>query len=114
MPDSRVKYLRVNATRVETLLWHQLCRKRVSGLRFRRQFRLGVYIVDFVCLPAKLIVEVDGPTHESTDESDRRRTQWLESRGYRVIRFRNADVSKNLIGVIDTITSALRAEAPSP
>jgi very-short-patch-repair endonuclease len=113
MADARVKHLRVNATRAETLLWHQLRRKRVEGLRFRRQFPLGQYVVDFVCLPARLIVEVDGPTHELTERWDDRRTAWLESRGYRVIRFKNADVARNLDGVVGSIAAALREAAPS-
>ncbi len=114
MMDSRVSHLRVNATNAEQLLWHQLRRKRVGNLRFRRQFRLGNYIVDFVCLPARLVVEVDGPTHESTHDRDMRRTRWLESRGYRVIRFTNEHVTGNLEGVVRSISLALRANAPSP
>jgi very-short-patch-repair endonuclease len=66
MTDDYVQHLRANATRAETLLWHQLRRKRVAELRFRRQFRLGRYIVDFVCLPARLVIEVDGASHDLT------------------------------------------------
>jgi very-short-patch-repair endonuclease len=60
MADPHVKFLRQHATEAETLLWHQLRHKRVGNLRFRRQYRLGGYIVDFVCLATRLIIEVDG------------------------------------------------------
>ncbi|MCK6452927.1 MAG: DUF559 domain-containing protein [Alphaproteobacteria bacterium] len=113
--DDRVRYLRANTTRAEELLWHQLRRKRVAGLRFRRQFRLDHYIVDFVCLSARLIVEVDGPSHEQTVVRDNRRTQWLVRQGFRVIRFRNDEVFDNIEGVVRTIEAALPAcGAPSP
>jgi very-short-patch-repair endonuclease len=114
MANARVKHLRVNATRAETLLWHQLRRKRVGGLRFRRQFPLGPYVVDFVCLAAKLVVEVDGPTHALAERRDERRTRWLESRGFRVIRFKNEDVTCDLESTVRAIAAALREFAPSP
>ena len=103
MADPIAKRLRENQTKAEQLLWHQLRKKRVGQLRFRRQFRLGHYIVDFVCLPARLIIEVDGPSHDQTLEDDERRSRWLESQGFKVIRFRNEDVLRNLDGVVRTI-----------
>jgi len=106
MPDPYVKLLRQQQTAAERLLWHQLRGKRVGGLRFRRQCRLGWYIVDFVCLPARLVVEVDGPSHDQTIEHDERRTRWLESQAFRVIRFSNGDVLANLEGVVRTIEQA--------
>ena len=112
MIDSRVKHLRTNATPVEDLLWHQLRRKRVNGVRFRRQFKLGTYIVDFVCLPARLVIEVDGATHELTHEQDERRTKWLEGQGFQVLRFRNLDVAKNLDGVVRAIEAATKNPSP--
>jgi len=116
MADPRVKHLRVNATKAEDLLWHQLRRKRVGGVRFRRQHRLGPYIVDFLCVPARLVVEVDGPAHELTHARDERRTRWLESRRFRVIRCSNDQVTADLDGVVRTIETAFRRDddAPSP
>jgi very-short-patch-repair endonuclease len=91
------------------MLWHQLRKKRVGDVRFRRQFPIGTYIVDFVCLPARLIIEVDGPMHDLTFAADQRRTQWLESRGFKVVRFRNEDVLRNLDGVVAMIEMELAA-----
>jgi very-short-patch-repair endonuclease len=92
MTDPVVKKLRENATDAERKLWHLLRRKQVAGLRFRRQYPLGPYIVDFVCLPARLIIEVDGGQHADHVERDTMRTAWLESQGFRVIRFWNNEV----------------------
>jgi very-short-patch-repair endonuclease len=111
MADQRVKHLRANATRAEELLWHQLRRKRVGNVRFRRQHRLGPYIVDFLCVPARLVVEVDGPTHAQTEARDERRTRWLESQRFRVIRFGNDQVTGDLDGVVRAITAAVRGES---
>lgn len=117
--DSRVQLLRRNPTEAERLLWHQLRRKRVAERRFRRQYRLGRYIVDFVCLSARLVVEVDGPYHDLTFDGDQRRTRWLEKQGFRLIRFSNLDVMSNLEGVVrmiegETAQAALSTRHPSP
>jgi very-short-patch-repair endonuclease len=89
LPDPQVKLLRENETVAEKRLWQQLRKKRIDNRRFRRQYRLGRYIVDFVCLSARLIVEADGPSHEFTVAEDEARTRWLVSQGFRVIRFSN-------------------------
>lgn len=100
-----VKTLRTNATDAERALWQKLRAKQIR-FRFRRQFPIGPYIVDFVCLRAKLIVEVDGGQHGT--ERDEARTLWLESRGYKVLRFWNNDVLGNTDGVLHMITEELR------
>ena len=74
--------------------------------RFRRQFPIGSYIVDFVCLRTKLIVEIDGGQHDM--ERDAIRTKWLEERGYTVLRFWNNDVLGNMDGVLRVIEKELR------
>jgi very-short-patch-repair endonuclease len=107
MADPYVKFLRRNQTAAETLLWHQLRRKRVDNRGFRRQYRLGPYIVDFVCLTARLVIEVDGDSHDLTYENDQRRPRWLEGQGFRVIRFWNHDVTSNLDGVVRTIEAEI-------
>ena len=107
MADERVQFLRQNQTEAELLLWHQLRDKRVGSLRFRRQYRLGPYIVDFVCLSARLVIEVDGPSHELTFDADARRTRWLEDQGFRVVRFSNDQVMHELAGVVQTIGAML-------
>lgn len=74
----------------------------------------GPYIVDFVCFPAKLIIEHDGPQHLTPEalEYDGRRTNWLVYQGFHVIRFRNQELDDNIHGVIDTIARALKASEP--
>lgn len=85
--------LRNNATEGERKLWAYLRRKRVGDVRFRRQQAIGPYIVDFFCSAAKLIVELDGSQHgtDSAIAYDAARTEWLETRGYRVLRVANAE-----------------------
>ncbi|OWJ68439.1 endonuclease domain-containing protein [Inquilinus limosus] len=107
MADERVQFLRQNQTEAELLLWHQLRDKRVGGARFRRQYRLGAYIVDFVCLSARLVIGVDGASHELTFDGDTRRTLWLEDQGFRVVRFTNEQVMHELSGVVLTIGAVL-------
>ena len=109
MTDDKVKSLRANQTTAERLLWAQLRKKRVGSLRFRRQFRIGRFVVDFVCLPARLIIEVDGPSHDMTFEADQERTRWLETQEFRVLRVRNEDVRSNLEGVVRAIETELAA-----
>ena len=79
-------------------------------MKFRRQEPVGIYIVDFVSFEKKLIIEIDGGQHniEENKANDELRTQWLESQGFRVIRFWNSEVSSNLDGVITRITEALQ------
>ncbi len=110
MPDSQIRSLRQNQTPAEFRLWMQLRGKRVGNRRFRRQFRIDRYIVDFVCLSARLIVEVDGPTHEVTEGRDALRTRRLEAQGYRVIRFFNQQVMRDLDSVVRTIEAAMSQE----
>jgi very-short-patch-repair endonuclease len=112
MIDPVVKKLRENSTDAERKLWYQLRRKQVGGLRFRRQYRLGIHIVDFVCLPARLIIEVDGGQHAEQIARDEARTAWLESQGFRVIRFWNSDVLGNMEGVLHVIGEQLALEGP--
>jgi adenine-specific DNA-methyltransferase len=79
--------------------------------KFRRQVPIGVYVVDFYCFAAKLVVEVDGGQHALRTEEDDRRTHYLESLGLRVIRFWNNDVLRTPDSVIEKITEELGASA---
>lgn len=97
--------LRRNQTEAEGLLW-QCLRNAHAGCKFRRQLPLGPYIVDFACLEAKLIIEVDGGQH-CENRKDAARTDYLKKHGYEVIRFWNNDVTDNLEGVVSTLTLAL-------
>lgn len=98
-------------TDAEQKLWRAL-RSRGAGSKFRRQVPLGPYIVDFVCFDAKLIVEVDGGQH-SENPRDAERDRYFVNQGYRVLRFWNNDVLKNLEGVLIRITEFASAD-PSP
>jgi very-short-patch-repair endonuclease len=85
----------------------------VAGTRFNRQFPIGPFICDFVSRTAKLVVEVDGGQHAHHTETDARRTAFLKSQGFRVIRFWNNDVLENVEGVVLTIERVLM-DSPSP
>ena len=107
MPDDRVKFLRHHQTRAERRLWLQLRKKRIANHRFRRQVPLDRYIVDFVCLSLRLIIEVDGPSHDLTVGEDAIRTRRLEAQGYRIIRFSNEQVMRELDSVVETIRAVV-------
>jgi very-short-patch-repair endonuclease len=100
--------LRRSATDAEQALWLQLRGRRLGGHKFRRQWTLASYIVDFCCLEQRLIVEVDGGQHRP--ERDRRRTEALEQMGFRILRFWNHDVLTNMDGVLLNIADAIRGE----
>jgi very-short-patch-repair endonuclease len=97
--------LRKRQTDAENLLWHHLRGKQLEGFRFRRQHPIGRYIVDFVCLEKRLILEIDGGQHadENENDKDKQRDAWLNSQGFRVMRFWNNEVLQNLEGVLKTI-----------
>ena len=103
--------LRNESTPAEKRLWHFLSAQKLRGHKFRRQAAIGSYIVDFVCFPAKLVVELDGPQHlePAAIEHDERRTAWLTARGFRVLRFRNQEMDENIHSVVDTIDRAIEA-----
>ena len=105
----------MRSTDAERALWSALRAKRLEGLKFRRHQPLGAYIVDFVSFAAKLVVEADGGQHDEEQRtSDMQRTRWLESQGFRVLRFWNNDVLTNIEGVVDVIMEATHPRSPSP
>jgi very-short-patch-repair endonuclease len=109
--------LRKNATDAERLLWHQLRFWQVDGFKFRRQQPLGPYIVDFVCLQKKLIIEIDGGQHMEQAQYDAKRDAWLRDQGFVILRFWNNDVLKNIDGVMEMIAKSLQSTPylnPSP
>jgi len=110
------KELRQNQTEAEKLLWASLRSLRPDGAKFRRQRPIDDYIVDFVHLDKKLIIEVDGGQHNETKTiaSDNKRKAYLESQGFHILRFWNNDVLKNMDGVIEKITDTLSELSPSP
>jgi very-short-patch-repair endonuclease len=112
----RAKQLRQTMTRAETLLWRYLKANRIDGLGFRRQVPIRNYIADFVCLSAKLVVELDGESHdfEERRNADRRRDAFFLSEGFQVLRFTNERVMLNLEGVVELIRQAATARASGP
>ena len=115
---SRAKQLRQTMTRAETLLWRYLKAGRVDGLGFRRQMPIRNYIADFICLAAKVIVELDGELHdfEERQRADQVRDAFFASEGFEVLRFTNAQVMSNLEGVVEVIrqTAAFRMRGLPP
>jgi very-short-patch-repair endonuclease len=113
VPASQVKHaktMRLAMTEPERKLWKALrLRMPLDRTHFRRQVPIGPYIVDFCCFSAKLIVEVDGNQHGSDDAQrrDAARTKALESQGFRVLRFANEDLYRELTSVLDTIAAAI-------
>jgi len=101
--------LRGNQAGAEVMLWRELRKLETKGTHFQRQAPIGPYIADFACLASRLVIEVDGSHHgdEINKASDKMRTRWLMSEGYRVLRFWNNDLTENLDGVVETIYAAL-------
>lgn len=106
--------LRHEMTDAERKLWQVLRARQCEGMRFCRQMRLDNYIVDFVCLERKLIIELDGGQHALQSGYDGRRDAYLQSQGFRLIRFWNHEVMANLEGVMMAVRSALTPTLPSP
>lgn len=107
MNESAARRLRTHPTEAERLLWRHLRLRQLSGYKFRRQQPLGPYIVDFVCLEKRLIVEVDGGHHAARMEHDAQRAAWLEAEGFRLLRFWNTEVLQETQAVQEAIRAAL-------
>lgn len=99
------KQLRGTPVEAEAILWSRLKNKQQKGLRFRRQYSVGRYVVDFYCPSAKLIIELDGPSHQGreTQYYDHIRDTFIKSLGLRILRFKNDDIRRNLSNVLRTI-----------
>ena len=105
--QTRARTLRRKQTDAERLLWLHLRDRRLMRYKFRRQLPIGKYIADFVCLKCMLIIEVDGGQHLQEQRYDAVRTHYLESQGFRVLRFWNNDVLGNLEAVLYALTLSL-------
>ncbi len=103
---ARARKLRAEQTRVEGLLRGKLRNRQFGGWKWKRQVPRGPYIVDFLCVEAGLVVELDGGQHADNADYDRRRTAYLEGIGLTVLRFWNNDVFENLNAVCDAIFNA--------
>lgn len=100
------KAFRTNATDAETKLWQQLRAHRMAGYKFKRQVVIEPYIVDFVCIQEKLIIEADGGQH-SESERDKLRDEFLQKCGYRVLRFWNHEILNEIDAVLEKIHNEL-------
>ncbi|MGP1351798.1 MAG: endonuclease domain-containing protein [Parasphingopyxis sp.] len=109
----RARELRNAASPAERKLWQYLSRRQLAGRRFSRQMPVGPYFCDFLCRAEKLIVEIDGTSHDSRGDYDEQRTHYLESQGLTVLRFTNEDVLGNIQGVVQSIEMAFQAH-PHP
>jgi very-short-patch-repair endonuclease len=103
--------MRLNPTDAEHRLWSMLRDRRMSAFKFRRQFVIDPYIVDFVCFERRLIIEADGSQHTES-EYDQRRDEFLRSQGFSVLRFWNNDVLENAAGVFEAIFAELTSPHP--
>ena len=112
MPEHRkrrARQLRRNLTDAERKLWFALRHGQIDGLKFRRQHGIDIYVVDFSCPAALLVIELDGGQHAGRTGQDAARTRALEKHGYTVIRFWNNEVMQNLEGVLEEIQRVARA-----
>lgn len=107
---NRAKQLRKSSTDAERFLWRELRSRQLAGYKFRRQQSLGPFIVDFVCLEQRLVIELDGGQHAEPEQAryDADRSQWLAQQGFRVLRFWDHEVLKQVDGVKETIAKALK------
>jgi very-short-patch-repair endonuclease len=109
----RSRRLRGSMTVAEQKLWSMLRKRQIGGFKFRRQHPLGSFILDFACLEAKLVIEVDGGQHADQQDYDKQRTDWLQRQGYHVIRFWNNEVLNDIEAVKEAIWRKLSYLPPS-
>ena len=102
----RARELRKQSTDAEIVLWSLLRNRSLCNLKFKRQFTIGPFIVDFACLDKKLIIELDGSQHLDSKEYDEERTLYLNHRGFHVIRFWNDEVFNHKTAVLEKILFA--------
>ena len=118
MRDARLtgfaRNMRKQMTEPETRIWLQLRAERFEGVKFRRQKVIGRYIADFAANDPRLVVEIDGETHDADDPRDAIRTAHLIEHGYHVVRFSNRDVMANMEGVLMMLSQALSAARQAP
>lgn len=104
--------LRKNSTKTEEYLWRYLKNRYIEGFKFRRQEPIGQYVVDFVNFKNKIIVELDGGQHIIMKAKDHERDRWLKKQGFKVLRFWDNEVLRNIEGVLETIRRELLSPHP--
>jgi very-short-patch-repair endonuclease len=108
LPRDTARRLRANATEAEQKLWARLRKRQLYGFQFRRQYSIGPFFVDLVCLEARLIVEVDGSQHADRKEQDQSRSEFLRANGFRVLRFWNFEVTSDVDSAVERVAEVLR------
>ena len=105
----RRQSLRKNMTTPEILIWQKIRDRQLFNYKFRRQYSVDLYVVDFYCAEKKLAIEIDGDTHYTDDAKiyDKLRSEFIQTRGIKIIRFTNREVMKNIIGVLEEISRNL-------
>ena len=101
------RHLRRNETKAESIFWAEVRGRNFKGLKFKRQVPINKYFADFVCEEKKIVIELDDRSHDDKLENDKVRTDILEKYGYRVIRFSNEEIYKNLDGVFEFLEQEL-------
>lgn len=110
----KAKRLRKNLTEAESKLWRHIRLRQLGGFKFRRQHPVGPYVLDFACVEKHLAIEVDGGQHSEYADYDSRRSIYLGAHGYKVLRFWNSDVLKNIAAVKEVIFEALCGDGLPP
>ncbi|MFI5329930.1 MAG: endonuclease domain-containing protein [Desulfobaccales bacterium] len=117
MSNQCARALRKRLTDAERRLWHHLRNRELGGWKFRRQYPVGPFIVDFICVENNLVIELDGSQHAENEASDLQRSAYLNNMGYRVCRFWNNQVLQETEGVLEAIFAILtegKENSPSP
>ena len=109
----RARDLRRTSSPAERMLWKSLSRRQIQGHHFTRQRQIGPYFADFACRQLKLVIELDGYSHDMRQMTDQTRDAFLKGQGWTVLRFRNGHVMENLDAVLTAIAAQIAA-LPSP
>jgi very-short-patch-repair endonuclease len=104
--------LRQRQTSAEEILWDALRGRRLDGLKFRRQHPVGPFVLDFCCVERRLAIELDGEVHATQADRDAEREKLLAATGFRILRFPNEAIRRDLLLVLKTILTAARGEPP--
>ena len=105
----KARQLRNKMTPEEELLWNKLKGKQICNVRFRRQHPVNIFIADFYCHTAKLVIELDGKIHLNNKEYDEERTQIMEELGLEVLRFNNSEINTKIEKIIERITEKVKS-----
>ena len=106
--------LRNNMTLAEILFWQQIKNKQLLGYDFHRQKPIGEYVVDFYCPKLKLVIKIDGDSHEGREEADKIRQEQIETLGLTIIRFQDSDIKNNIEGVLEQIQEWIESKTTHP